>query len=218
MKLILTWITLAFFALSVNAQQDPKAKEILDELSEATKAHSTLKVKFTSKAVNKGADMEELYKGELWQKGDKYRLDFMDAITFFDGTTKWVYMPDVQEVNVFSVDDGEESGDIFDNPQKIFTIYEDGFKYRYDSQSEFNGEQVHVIELVPEDKDQEYFKIKIYVSLAKTAINGFKYFAKDGTRITVTIDEFKPNVPMKEAMFTFDETQYPEADVIDMRM
>ncbi|MFO7865037.1 MAG: outer membrane lipoprotein carrier protein LolA [Salinivirgaceae bacterium] len=218
MKLIFTWIMLAFFAFGASAQQDPKAKEILDELSAATKAHSTLQVKFTSKAVNKDADMEELYKGELWQKGDKYKLDFMDAITFFDGDTKWVYMPDVQEVNVFSVEDDEESGNIFDNPQKIFTIYEEGFKYRYDSQSEFNGEQVHIIELVPEDKDQEYFKIKIYVSMSRSEIRGFKYFAKDGTRVTVTIDLFKPNVPMKEGMFKFDETKYPEADVIDMRM
>jgi len=217
MKLLLMWASLFMLILRTSAQQDPKAREVLDELSAATKAYSTIKAEFTSKAVNKSSDMEEEYKGKLWQKGEKYKLNFMDAITYFNGEQKWVYMPDVMEVNLFSVNSDMASESIFDNPQEIFTIYEEGFKYLYKGKTKFNGEDVIEIELVPENTDLEYFKIKLYVNEAKDEIKGFKYFSKDGTRVTVTIDSFKTNIPMKDSMFAFNKSAHPDAELIDMR-
>lgn len=204
---------------SVNAytQQDPQAKQILDELSKTTKAYKTTTIKFSSTAVNASSNMEEVFEGQLWQKGDMYKLNFMDAVTFFNGESKWVYMPDVQEVNLFSIEEDEDSDNIFDNPQKIFTIYEKGFKYRYEDVISFNGEQVHSIELVPEDKSVEYFKIKLYISIEDSQIRGFKYFAKDGTRVEVKITELKSNISLKDSMFTFNTDDYPDAILIDMR-
>lgn len=217
MKIIVRIISLMIITTGVFAQQDPKAKAILDQLSITTKAHKTIVAKFTSNAVNKEANMDEVYKGKLWQKGDKYKLDFMDAITFFNGKNKWVYMPDVQEVNLFSVNEEEQTDNIFDNPQKVFTIYEEGFKYLYLGEKTFNKQGVHEIELVPTDKKKEYFKIKLYVNKNKTQIVGFKYFAKDGTRVNVTIDSFKVDEKLKNSMFSFDKKEYPDAELIDMR-
>lgn len=217
MKLLMTWFVILAIMPGLTAQQDPKAKEILDELSAATKAYGTIKADFTSKAVNKSNEMEETYKGTLWQKGEMYKLDFMDAITFFNGELKWVYMPDVKEVNLFAVDETMETNNIFDNPQQIFTIYKEGYKYRFNGETKFNEEKVLEIELVPEEKDLEYFKIKLYVNLDKNEIKGFKYYAKDGTRLTVTIDTLKTGMNFDDSMFTFDKEAHPEAEVIDMR-
>lgn len=217
MKLFFISMVFVLTGVVAHAQQDPKAKEILDELSKKTKAYKTMTIKFTSTAVNVSAEMNEKYEGQLWQKGDKYKLGFMEAITFFNGQDKWVYMPDVQEVNLFSVEDETASDNIFDNPQRIFTIYEDGFKYQYVDIIEFHGEQVHSIELIPEDKSVEYFKIKIFVSTAKNEIRGFKYFAKDGTRVEVFINELKSNESMKDSMFEFSKKEFPDVDLIDMR-
>src|SRR6056297_2954741 len=203
MKILLSSILFVAFAFSLSAQHDPKAKEILDHLSEATQAHKTIKAKFTSKAVNKGSNIEEEYKGTLWQKGEKYKLNFMDATTFYNGELKWVYMPDVQEVNLFSVDSEFQSEGVLDNPQQIFTIYEEGYKYRYNGKEMFNGKELIEIELVPEDTNLDYFKIKLYLNDSKDEIKGFKYFLKDGTRVTVTIDEYKTNMTMPDKMFTF---------------
>jgi outer membrane lipoprotein-sorting protein len=217
MKTIVRIIALLIISTGAFAQQDQKAKGILDQLSKSTKAHKTIVAKFTSHAVNTEANMDEKYKGELWQKGDKYRLDFMDATTYFNGKNKWVYMPDVQEVNLFAVDGTEESDNIFDNPQKVFTIYEEGFKYFYIGEKTFNAKSGHEIELVPTDKKKEYFKIKLFVNKSKNQILGFKYFAKDGTRVTVTIDSFKADEKLKNSMFTFDKKEFPDAELIDMR-
>jgi outer membrane lipoprotein-sorting protein len=217
MKIIVSIITLFIITSGAFAQQDKKAKAILDQLSNTTKAHKTIIAKFTSTAVNKEANMNEVYKGQLWQKGDKYKLDFMDATTFFNGKNKWVYMPDVQEVNLFDVVEGEETDNIFDNPQKVFTIYEEGFKYLYTGEKQFNGQATHEIELIPMDTKKEYFKIKLYVNKAKTQIIGFKYYAKDGTRVNVTIDSFKVDEKLKNSIFTFDKKEFPDAELIDMR-
>lgn len=216
-KLLLLTVVTVFVGANSYGQQDPKAKQILDELSKTTKAYKTMMIKFTSTAVNPSANMEEVYEGQLWQKGDKYKLNFMDAVTFFNAENKWVYMPDVQEVNLFSVEEDGDSDNIFDNPQKIFTIYEDGFKYRYEDIITFNGEEVHAIELVPEDKNVEYFKIKIFISTKGNLIRGFKYFAKDGTRVEVKITELKSNITLSDSMFTFKSDDYPDAILIDMR-
>ncbi len=217
MKFLLSLILFVAFTFNLSAQHDPKAKEILDHLSESTQAHKTIKAKFTSIAVNKDSNIEEEYKGTLWQKGEKYKLNFMDATTFFNGKLKWVFMPDVQEVNLFSVDNEFQSESIFDNPQEIFTIYEEGYKYRYNGKKTFNGKESIEIELVPEDTGLDYFKIKLYLNNSKDEIRGFKYFLKDGTRVTATIDEFKTGINMPDKMFTFSKEEHPDAEVIDMR-
>lgn len=217
MKIIVRVIVLLIITTGAFAQQDQKAKSILDQLSKCTKAHKTIVATFTSHAVNKESNVDEEYKGQLWQKGDKYRLDFMDATTYFNGKNKWVYMPDVQEVNLFAVKDAEETDNIFDNPQKVFTIYEEGFKYFYTGEKAFNGKNTHEIELIPTDKKKEYFKIKLYINKVKTQILGFKYFAKDGTRVNVTIDSFKADEKLKNSMFSFDKKEFPDAELIDMR-
>jgi len=74
MKFIVSIITLFIIATGALAQQDKQAKAILDQLSKTTKAHKTIVANFTSTAVNKEANMNEVYKGKLWQKGDKYKL------------------------------------------------------------------------------------------------------------------------------------------------
>lgn len=33
-------------------------------------------------------------------KGNKFKIEIPDAITWFDGTTQWVYIKDTDEVNI----------------------------------------------------------------------------------------------------------------------
>ena len=210
-------LILLFLFLSVwtFGQYDPKAKDILDKVSNKTKTYKTLKIDYSSVIHNAESGVDEKNDGTLWQMNDMYKLKFMDAITFFNGKNKWVYMPDVQEVNLFGIE--QEDDDIFNNPQKIFTIYKNGFKYFYKGDALFNNVKYTLIELIPEDKNLDYFKIKLYIDITKYHIMVIEYFAKDGTRINIKIKKYSPNIKLTKSFFTYSKKEHPEAEIIDMR-
>ncbi len=128
MKKILSLLLLLAVVFAVKAQQDPKAKKILDKVSVKTKAYKTITVDFTYTLDNNQEDISETSKGKIIIKGNKYKLDLMGAEIFFDGTTSWTYMPDAEEVNVSEPDEDDENAI---DPSKIFTLYEQGFKYKF---------------------------------------------------------------------------------------
>ena len=59
--------------ISINAQNDPQAKKILDELSVKTKAYTTIKAEFsfTQEKKDKTKDTQN---GKIQTKGTKYKL------------------------------------------------------------------------------------------------------------------------------------------------
>ena len=74
-----------------------------------------------------------------------------------NGTTVWTYLPSAKEVNIDNFD--AQSDDI--NPVKIFDIYKKGFKYLYLGEKTEGGVVHEEIDLVPEKKNAQYFKIKM---------------------------------------------------------
>jgi len=146
MKRILTYTLLLLTISSLaNAQQDPEAKEILDKLSAATKAHETIvsdfKVTYTSTKDNASNTAE----GTIKIKGEKYQMDFMGTVTYFNGETIWSYLKEANEVNIS--DPMEDGSDLMGNPQSIFTIYEHDFKYKYLGTEIDRGETLWVVDL-----------------------------------------------------------------------
>jgi outer membrane lipoprotein-sorting protein len=207
---------LLFLAISGFAQQDAKAKEILEKVTKTTQSHPSLEAKFSFEMNNKAQNIQEKYTGTIILKNKKYKLDIplMGLKVTSDGKTIWTYMVSSNEVSISNLD--ESSDDLMD-PSKIFTIYERGFNYKYIGETVDGGVAVHNIELTPQKPTGDIEKIRIKIDKQKSLIKGANMNGKDGNVYTVSIAQFKTDGVFKDSDFVFDTKKYPGIEVVDMR-
>jgi outer membrane lipoprotein-sorting protein len=210
-------ITLIFVGLagSAFAQKDPAAEKILIKLSDEIKSHKTIQADFTINFKNIKENIQNNSSGTLLMKGDKYHLDFMGTISFFDGKTLWNYIEEVNEVNITEPEPDDE--DIFSNPKKLFTIYEQGFKYKLDNTFLKDGDDGAIVDLYPEDLNEEFSRIRLEINTSQNTITSATIFGKDGSHYTIELFNYKLNKPVSDSKFTFNESDYKNVEIIDMR-
>ena len=109
----------------------------------------------------------------------------------------------------------KNSGDI--NPLKIYEIYQKDFKYLYIQEKTEDGVVVEEVDLVPEKKDAQYFKIKLLIKKKDKVIQSLTMFDKGGNRYKYSITKFVPNAQVADSYFAFDPKKHPGVDVIDLR-
>lgn len=212
-------IALLALVTVVKAQKDAEAQNLLKSAADKALAYKTIYTQFEFIVESAQEDTKETYKGELWIKGNKFKMDVDNTITLCDGNSRWVYLPEAEEVNVSEVekdDDLDPEERFLVDPLSIFTLYEKGFKYVISGSQEIDNKNNTVVDLSPEDLSKPYFKIKCWITDNKE-YSAVKYFQKDGTRITLQLKEIKPNEKYKDAMFTFNSKDHPNVEVIDLR-
>ena len=195
------------------AQYDPKALEILEAMGEKYKSLPSYEANFTSTLTNDVENIKEEFKGKLTVKGDKFRMSLPEQEVINNGVTVWTYLPEVKEVNIDNYD--KNSGDI--NPLKIYEIYQKDFKYLYIQDKTEGGVVCEEVDLVPEKKDSQYFKIKLLIKKKDKVIQSLTMFDKGGNRYKYTISKFAANADVPDSYFTFDAKKYPGIEVIDLR-
>jgi outer membrane lipoprotein-sorting protein len=198
---------------SVFAQYDPKAKAILDEMSAKFKTYTSYKATFTYSLKNANANLNESASGDILVKGNKYRLKLPKQEVINNGTTVWTYMADANEVNISTYDPTDD--DV--TPSKIYTMYKTGYKYSYIGDRTEAGKVYQMIELVPEDRKNRFFKIKIEIGKTDKMIKSWTLYEKNGNIYTYKVNTFTPNAPADDTQFTFDKTKYKGVEIIDLR-
>jgi len=211
-KLLLIFIGTVFLK-SATAQYDPKALEVLEAMSKKYKTITAFEVNLTSTLINESAGVKDEFKGKVTVKGDKYRLELQDQQLYNNGTTVWTYLPANKEVNVDNFD--PKSDDL--NPSKIFEMYKKGFKYLLIGDKTEANVLCDEIDLVPEKKDAQYFKVKMMISKKDKSVQSWTMFDKGGNRYRYTITKFTPNIKIEDSYFTFDPKKFPGVEVIDLR-
>jgi outer membrane lipoprotein carrier protein len=213
MKKLVFAAFLMFVGTVSYSQYDPKALEILEAMSKKYKAITAFEANLTSGMTNETEGVKEEFKGKITVKGDKFRLLLDDQEIINNGTTVWTYLPSAKEVNIDNFDPG--SDDV--NPTKIFEMYKEGFKYLYLADKTEGGVVCEEIDLVPEKKDAQYFKIKMMIVKKDKSIQSWTMFDKAGNRYKYTITKFVPNIKVDDTFFTFDPKKYPGVEIIDLR-
>jgi len=216
MKRLTIVLAILMIAANLMAQQDPKAKEVLDKLSQTTKSYKTIQIDFAFTLENKKNNVNQTNEGEVALKGKSYRLHMpvFSMEIFCDGTTTWSYLTEAKECNISGVEDDKEGAL---NPANIFTIYEKGFNYSYIGEENLAGKVVHVLDLFPVDKKKEFVKVRLYVDKVKNQIAKAQTFNKDGNTYILVLKSMKTNVEMKDDYFKFDKSKYPGVEINDMR-
>jgi len=199
---------------------DTKAKAILDDVAAKTKTYSSIKTEFATvmekQVTNKESKVTDTQSGTLQLKGTKYKLEFKGQTIFCDGKTQWTYIKESNEVQVNNAPDPKATDNI--NPVNIFTLYEKGYKYKYEKEDDVNGAKADVVNLYPLDPDKKpYHTIRLTIDRAKKQILIVKILNKNGTSNTITVKNFTSNSDMPDAMFTFNKADYKGVEVVDLR-
>ncbi len=201
--------------ISVMAQSEVKAKEILAEVSKKYRSYDVIKTEFSYTLENPEAKIKETQSGTLFVKSkvNKYKVVLKGQELISDGKNQWTYLKADKEVQLSEVDNSADAL----NPAKLFTIYEKGFKSLYTNDTKVNGKMVHNIDLSPTDTKRSFFKVKLQIDkLSKQIVNAV-IFDKNGNRYTYSIKTFTPNIKVPESIFAFDSKLYPGVEVVDLR-
>jgi outer membrane lipoprotein carrier protein len=213
MKKFLLILISAFSSQVLLAQYDAQALETLEAMSKKYKAFTSFEANITSSMTNEVEGIKEEFKGKITVKGDKFRLAMEEQEIINNGVTVWTYLPAAKEV---TIDNYNPSADEI-NPSKIYTIYKKGFKYIFNGDKSEGGVACEEIDLVPEKKDAQFFKIKMLISKKDRSIQSWTMFDKSGNKYKYTISKFVPNVAVADTFFAFDPKKYPGVEVIDLR-
>ena len=216
MKTVFLFSILILVTGSLFAQQDAKAKEILDKLSQTNKSYKTIQIDFSFKLENKTGSVTETNEGSVALKGKSYRLHMpaMGMEVFSNGVATWSYLTESNEVNIT---ENDADSDAALNPANLFTIYEKGFKYTYIGEENIGGKNSLVIDLFPIDKAKDFTKVRLYVDKVKYQIIRAKTFNKDGNVYTLSLKNMKTDQNMTDDYFKFDPAKYPKVEINDMR-
>jgi outer membrane lipoprotein-sorting protein len=104
------------------------------------------------------------------------------------------------------------------NPSNIFTMYEKGFKHKYDGEKVEQGKTYQIISLFPtEPKGKQYHTIKLFIDKNAKQLKKVLVLSKDGNHYTYQVKSFEPNIPIDDKIFTYNASQYPKFEIIDLR-
>lgn len=198
-------------SLIVNAQQDQAARDILDVMSNKYRKIPAFSADFTYALENQQESLNEQFEGKITVKGVKYRLDLEGQEIINDGKSIWTYLAEVNEVTINNYN--PEESEI--NLNNIFDLYKTGYKYLL--VSELNTPSTNVVDLVPEDKNLNYFKIRMEIDKSTNSLKSFKIFDKSGNRYTYIIKQFQEHANLDDKLFVFDMNAHKGVEVIDFR-
>jgi outer membrane lipoprotein-sorting protein len=213
MKKSILAVILLILVKTTFAQYDPKAFEILEDMSKKYKTYSSFEANISYTLTNKTAKIKEEFKGKITVKGDKFRLALPEQEVINNGTTVWTYLPDAKEVNIDNYDPKSEEL----APSKFYDIYKKDFKYLHLKDETEGGVLCDVIDLNPEKKDAQFFRIKMYISKKDRSVVSWTMFDKSGNEFKYTISKFVPNVKVDDTFFAFDIKKYPGVETVDLR-
>ncbi len=218
MNILRVFLTLFCFVSCLYGQDDSRSKKILDELAAIFKTYPSVQVDFSATVVQLQDKSESTYRGKIWLKGNKYKLEIPDYIFYFDGTKLYQYMPEEKEVNVSRPDMDEEDEELqLLNPQTFFNLSSKNFKSTLAKESTQYNRKVSEIDLYPlQVKTTKYSRIRLYVEKGTSQMVYLKTFQKDGTQYTLTFSPYDIQKALPDSFFTFNAAEHPGVLVNDL--
>lgn len=202
------------FFLSVFCLNAQNAKDILDKANLAYNQAGGIVASFTVNTEDVKGKTIYSQDGKAYLKGNKFKIDVPDGITWFDGKTQWVYAKGGDEVNV-SNPTGEELAGV--SPSVLLSLYKAGFKLSYKGEKKEKTKTVYVVEMIPLGKKTEFSKMVVTIDKATNIFTSVSTYGKDGMDNHLIINKIQTGVNLSDAVFVFNKKEYPGVEVIDLR-
>ena len=209
-------LILILMFVAASAQQDEKAKSILEQVSKKTGSFQSIQADFSLTLRNTALRINERNDGNIILKGQKYSIDLPDmGIKIFSNeTTTWNYMKNGNQVMITNA--GEDSDDLM-NPAALFNIYERDFTPKFLKDSTIAGKAVHIIELLPNNNVMDVSKVNVNIDKNTMMLQSVLLHETDGSQYIIEIKNMVTNRNFPDSDFVFDTRKFPDVEVIDLR-
>ena len=210
MNKIWLFVIMLMINTSVISQQKDEARLLLDKVSTTMKTYNNMILDFSTSLMNEEAGINEddelPTRGSITLQGEMYNLNYLGNNFIFNGIKLYVINHDEKGVMINDQDLEEEDGVIY--PSKLLTFYKEGYNYKMSLIKLINGRKIQFIELTPIDTDSEIVKVNLGIDLKTNHIYKLIQFGDNGTKTTLTIDQFKSNQKISDELFQFDQNSY----------
>ena len=201
--LIISVLTLSFGIKAQNAET--LFKNAVDKL----KSYNNIEIAFDYNMINTEAGIYETMDGAGVLQGDAYILHIMGQDIICDGTTIWTYNADAEEVMISDVDNADGGG----SPLSIINSYYDNISAKIIN----DAGTIKKIEVKPLVADENIEKLIVTLNTNTLEIKDLHVFDKIKNEFVYVIKKFVTNQKLPADFFTFKESDYPDAEIIDMR-
>lgn len=210
MKYIL--IGFLFITSTIFAQSDEKSDQILNQMSTEIKGMDSFYIEFSMNVKNSATGEDSNQKGIGYVKGDKYFASLGPNTLISNAVKNWTV---VKEEKVTYQSDVDLDSDEGMNPKKLMTIWEDGFKNKYDQETQIDGKKVHQISLFPiNPNDVNYHTIILYIGTNSNDLQKAVMKTKDGSTMSYSINVFEKNKSVPDSKFVYNPQNYPGYQII----
>jgi outer membrane lipoprotein-sorting protein len=194
---------MAFAAKAQNAEST--FKSAVDKL----KSYENIEIEFDYNMINTEAGIFETMDGAGFLQGDAFKLFIMGQVILCDGATTWTYNSDAEEVMITEVDKEDGNG----SPLSIIESYYNNITAKYVEEAG----AIKKIEVKSLMSNDNFKKIIVTLDSKTLDIKDIHLFDNDDTEFVYVIKKFVTNQKLPKDFFTFKESDFPDAEIIDMR-
>lgn len=212
---LLAAFTFLSFSNEVLAQKDPKAKAVLDGMSQKYRSLKGLKASFEVTYFERGDTKGQAQKGEIAIKGDKYHLKLPEQEIFNNGKTIWNFIESgtYKEVTINNASDLEDEL----TPSSVYSMYQKGYNYRLVGEKTENGVALQEIEMTAERSSAPFQKVLLWVDKNKKDLKAWEILDDQGGRFRYEFKSMNTSVDLPDTYFTFNPQKYGKIEIIDLR-
>ncbi|MBW7867784.1 MAG: outer membrane lipoprotein carrier protein LolA [Brumimicrobium sp.] len=197
---------LLLMSTTLFAQNDKKAQDILNKISADVKALNSFYIEFNMDISNPATGEKSNDKGTGFVKGNKYYTSFGKNTLICNGLKVWTVVKDEKVTYQADVDSNDDAL----TPKKIMTIWESGFKSKYEKETTIDGKKVHQISLFPiKPGEVNYHTITLYVTSDSNELYQGILKTKDGGIMKYTITKLEKNKAVEDAKFVYNPQNFP---------
>ena len=173
-----------------------------------------IKLSFTSSVGEAGANQFDAQKGEAFIKGNKFRLEMDEMNIWFDGTTQWVLLKDVDEVNISNPTESELASV---SPLALLGIYREGYSLKAPVSKTVNGKNVNFIDMTPVAANSDIKAISVAVDKTNNRLVQVIMTMSNDILTKIDITDYNDNFKFNDSEFIFNKNNHPGVEIVDLR-
>jgi outer membrane lipoprotein-sorting protein len=201
-------ITLLFIFSSIQAQKDPAAKAVLDQIGSKVKQSKGILVNLQLVSKNSKGKSMGTKSISLKMKGDKYLLNQAKMEIVCDGVNIYNF----DGANTISKSNLKEADQTL-SPQKLLSgNYDKDFNFKLLSQNASKA----TIELSPIDKRKSFQKVTLVVDKLKSALSSATILDKSNNITDVKVVSINYAASLDDSNFKFNKAKYGKnVEIVD---
>lgn len=183
------------------------AQELLKDVNAKINSYENIGIDFKYTLSNESEGVNQVTKGNVVMQGDKYSLQLMGTTQLFDGANVYTIIPEDEEVTISPISDQDEDAI---TPSRMLSFFNDGYTQKMDIVQNVKGRTIQYVKLIPIDTNNDTKYSLLGIDKQTKHIYKLIINQKNGTSISIMVNNFKTNQTLAKNTFSFDEKKYAD--------